>query len=340
MAFIGNDQHLNLLADVALGTYSPEGQQPAHAAVTANTTLPAERQITYEEHRRAAIVAEALHLAKPARIWVVPPRKIRKTRKTRETTSLPDDEQQPTRTSTQVANTITATTTTTNASPPAQEQPARAPWNPGFTPINSAAITGAFAPTIPQPLPRHEPASRRPSGRRRRAAKKSQKSKPRTTGFNRDTGEGMMTSVCGIVTPAKGTPVTNDNNKGYFRCPLCNSNFTRARSVKDHFIKCVNKYGNPNGLSWWDHQTLSGSKNWHLDHLPPVQEEDETEGHEDGGDREQYEEEDYGDEHEQYELDGSIARAVESDFATGEKDEDGDSHMGEEDQGRYSSVDA
>ena len=334
MAFIGNNQNLNLLADVALGTYAPQGQQPAHAAVTANIAPPAERQVTYDEYRRAAIDAEAFHHAAPARIRRFPPR---------ETTSLPDYEQQPTRTSTQEANTITdntTTTTTTNASPPAQEQPAQAAWNPGFTPINSAAMPGAFAPINPQPLSRALPASRGTSGGRRRATKTSRKSKPRTTGVDMNTGKNGLTKLCGKKTPAKGTPETNGNNKGYFRCPRCNSNFTRARSVKDHFFACVKKHGNPDGLRWYDHETLSGSRDWHQKRFPAVQEEDEIEGEEDGDDQEQYGEEGDGDEHGQYALDGSVAQAVESDVANGEKDEDGDSHMGEENQGMYNGVDA
>ena len=69
--------------------------------------------------------------------------------------------------------------------------------------------------------------------------------------------------------------------KGKFRCPRCNGRFTRPRSVKDHFIKCVGKYGNPDGLSWWDHETLADTKAWHLDHLPQAEEEEEEEDDDD-----------------------------------------------------------
>lgn len=381
MAFIGNNQNLLLLADVALGTYVPERQQPAHAAaaqeaVTANITPPAERQVTEEEFEKALIDADAFHNAPPARIWRVAPRETRKTRKTTSvprdqqqpfhtpshpesatTNSIPSaeqpansassewgriddyssqDEQRPTRASTQLASTIT----NTNVFPPAPEQPAQAPRTQGFIAINRATVAGGPAPIIPRPLPHHAPVSTGPSGGRQRVTKKSRKSKPRTTGFNRETGEGMMTSVCGTVTPAKGTPATRANKKGNFCCPRCNSNFTRARSVKDHFISCVRKHGNPNGLSWWDHQTLEGSKNWHSDRRPTLNEDDEMESEEDGdeqesgNEQEQDEEESHGDDH------GRYAQAIESDVATGEEDVDGDSRLGEEDQGRYNSVNA
>ena len=147
----------------------------------------------------------------------------------------------------------------------------------------------------------------------------------------------MLTDVCGIATPAQGTPVASVNKKGNFRCPRCNGRYTRARTVKDHFITCVKKYGNPNGLSWWDHETLTGTKDWYFGHLPTVKEEDEIEYEEDGDDQEHQEdnEDGAGDE-----VDGSIAQAIESDVAAGEEDQEGDSHMGDEDQGRYASVSA
>lgn len=86
----------------------------------------------------------------------------------------------------------------------------------------------------------------------------------------------MLTRVCGITTPSKGTLVASKSKlKGKFRCPRCNGRFTRPRSVKDHFIKCVGKYGNPDGLSWWDHGTLADTKVWHLDHLPQAEEEED-----------------------------------------------------------------
>ena len=105
----------------------------------------------------------------------------------------------------------------------------------------------------------------------------TQKSKPRTTGFNKMTGEGAYTSVCGKVTREISKPpiARNKGQKAGYHCPRCNGQFTRARSVKDHFIKCVEKHGNPQGLSWWDHPTLQGAKDWHLKQLQEINEEDD-----------------------------------------------------------------
>ncbi len=116
----------------------------------------------------------------------------------------------------------------------------------------------------------------------------TQKSKPRTTGFNRMTGEGVYTSMCGLVTRKifKSPIAKNKGPKAGFHCPRCNGQFTRARSVKDHFIKCVGKYGSPQGLSWWDHPTLRGAKDWHLKQPQEINEEEdgneEVEGEEYG----------------------------------------------------------
>ncbi len=83
--------------------------------------------------------------------------------------------------------------------------------------------------------------------------------------------------MCGLVTREISKPPTpkNKGEKAGFHCPRCNGQFTRARSVKDHFITCVGKYGNPQGLSWWDHPTLRGAKDWHLKHMQEVDEEED-----------------------------------------------------------------
>ena len=105
----------------------------------------------------------------------------------------------------------------------------------------------------------------------------------------------MLTEVCGVVSPAKGgKPTAGGGRQGSYRCPRCNGRFTRPRSVKDHFIKCVQKYGNPSGLSWFDHRSLEASKDWHLSHLPAAKEE-EDEGEEEEGE-EEVEEEGVGEE--------------------------------------------
>lgn len=65
------------------------------------------------------------------------------------------------------------------------------------------------------------------------------------------------TDVCGVISPAKANPVKRINpGKGEFCCPRCGSNFTRPKSVKDHFPDCVAKYGNPKGLRYTDHPSM------------------------------------------------------------------------------------
>ena len=102
----------------------------------------------------------------------------------------------------------------------------------------------------------------------------------------------MLTEVCGVVSPAiGGKPTAGGGRQGSYRCPRCNGRFTRPRSVKDHFIKCVRKYGNPSGLRWFDHRTLAGSRDWHLSQVAAVQEEEEDEEEEEAEEEEDPEEE-------------------------------------------------
>ena len=66
------------------------------------------------------------------------------------------------------------------------------------------------------------------------------------------------TSVCGVYSPAKLTPVKKVNlGNGEFCCPRCGSNFTRAGTVKYHFPACVMKYGNPQALRYTDHPSMA-----------------------------------------------------------------------------------
>ena len=66
------------------------------------------------------------------------------------------------------------------------------------------------------------------------------------------------TNVCGVYSPEKATPVKRYNHgKGEFCCPRCGSNFTRPKSVKDHFPDCVGKYGNPQLLRYTDHSSMA-----------------------------------------------------------------------------------
>lgn len=65
------------------------------------------------------------------------------------------------------------------------------------------------------------------------------------------------TDVCGLRSPAISTPVQKYNpGKGEFRCPRCGSNFTRPKSVKDHFPYCISKCGNPQALRFADHPSM------------------------------------------------------------------------------------
>ena len=105
----------------------------------------------------------------------------------------------------------------------------------------------------------------------------------------------MLTEVCGVVSPAKGgKPTVGGGRQGSYRCPRCNGRFTRPRSVKDHFIKCVRKYGNPSGLRWFDHRTLAGSRDWHLSHVPAAKEEEGDEEEEEEEEAEEEAEEEGG----------------------------------------------
>lgn len=66
------------------------------------------------------------------------------------------------------------------------------------------------------------------------------------------------TDVCGLRSPAISTPVKKYNpGKGEFRCPRCESNFTRPKSVKDHFPYCILKCGNPQALRFTDHPSMA-----------------------------------------------------------------------------------
>ena len=66
------------------------------------------------------------------------------------------------------------------------------------------------------------------------------------------------TDVCGIYSPEVSTPVKRYNHgKGKFCCPRCGSNFTRPKSVKDHFPSCIMKFGNPQALRYTDHTSMA-----------------------------------------------------------------------------------
>lgn len=66
------------------------------------------------------------------------------------------------------------------------------------------------------------------------------------------------TDVCGVVSQPRANPVKRYNpGKGEYCCPICGSNYTRPKSVKDHFPSCVSKCGNPQGLRYTDHASMA-----------------------------------------------------------------------------------
>ena len=66
------------------------------------------------------------------------------------------------------------------------------------------------------------------------------------------------TDVCGVFSSAKATPVKKYNaGNGEFYCPRCGSNYTRPKSVKDHFPHCVSKFGNPQAFRFTDHPSMA-----------------------------------------------------------------------------------
>ena len=123
------------------------------------------------------------------------------------------------------------------------------------------------APTPVPPIP----------SRKQRLIKLQSGKRPRTTGFNRETGEGMLTSACGDRLPEIKKPVAGGSGKGKYRCPRCLGRFTRPRNIKDHIVSCVRKQGNPQGFHWFDYQTLAATKKWLLNRLPREREEENVE---------------------------------------------------------------
>ena len=169
--------------------------------------------------------------------------------------------------------------------------------NRGFTPINRRPPPRTAPRQLNRPLlrPLHAPTPAPPiPSRRQRVRKSRRRQPPRTTGFNKETGEGMLTGVCGIRSPETTKPVAGGGGTGKYRCPRCHGQFTRSRSVKDHFTGCISKYGNPQGLHWFDDRTLASQKKWHLDHMPSAREEEDVE-EEEGTDRQQEDEEEDSD---------------------------------------------
>ena len=73
-------------------------------------------------------------------------------------------------------------------------------------------------------------------------------------------GDGY-TIACGVGSPEIAPPVRKVNHGGgKYRCPRCMSNFTREKTVKDHFPDCISKHGNPDSLSFTDHPSMEKAK--------------------------------------------------------------------------------
>ena len=208
----------------------------------------------------------------------------------------------------------------------------QAPVNPnqGVAAANSTATPGEFTPTDPYPLSYNLLAS---TSQGSQVATGPQRSKGRPTGFNKETGENRLTPVCGRVTPSKGTPGqarVKPSSKYY--CPRCRSGFTRPRNVKDHFPGCVNKWGNPAGMCWWDHESCEGSRTWHHRSMPAVEEEEDEEedNEEEEGDRDDEEKDDDDDDEEDEE--GDEERDDEEDDDDDDDDDDEGDNEEEEDE--------
>lgn len=79
--------------------------------------------------------------------------------------------------------------------------------------------------------------------------------------------EYVPTEVCGVFSesqvpagcnPAQHIPTPSALKKTRnMTCIICGSKFQRKQYVRNHFVKCVQKNGNPNRHSWFDHPTVT-----------------------------------------------------------------------------------
>lgn len=171
-------------------------------------------------------------------------------------------------------------TTVTNASSSVQAQRSQAGSSRGSTAINRATRPVDATEIPARTRNRRNPAPLRTDPGPQRTATTSQARKRRNTGFDRATREGL-TEQCCVVTPAVATPVVRHTETGNFHCPRCNGRHMHKLSVTRHFPGCVTEYGNPNGLSWWDHDTPKVSREYLNRQVVEAEEEDQAEGEED-----------------------------------------------------------
>ncbi|KAF6230068.1 hypothetical protein HO133_004407 [Letharia lupina] len=80
-----------------------------------------------------------------------------------------------------------------------------------------------------------------------------------TDGQSSRTDTTVYTKACGVYSKEKASPKKVRTNGGRHHCPRCDTQFTRARGVKGHFVGCITKYGNPDRLKWTDHPSLEGT---------------------------------------------------------------------------------
>ena len=79
-------------------------------------------------------------------------------------------------------------------------------------------------------------------------------------------GSSAYTSVCGIYSTEKASPVKVTTRRGPYHCPRCDTQFTRSYGVMRHFVPCVKKYGNPDSLKWTDHPSLERTAKYYARH--------------------------------------------------------------------------
>lgn len=118
-------------------------------------------------------------------------------------------------------------------------------------------LSPAVSPHIPTPNVRPQAPASQPTFQSRSAEHNN--SRPYTDGHSNGHGNSVYTRVCGVYSKEKASPVKLKTNGGPYRCPRCDSQFTRARGVMRHFPGCISKYGNPDTLKWTDYRSLRGT---------------------------------------------------------------------------------
>lgn len=79
-------------------------------------------------------------------------------------------------------------------------------------------------------------------------------------------GTFVNTSVCGVYSSEKAPPNKDTSRAGRYHCPRCDSEFTRPRGVRRHFVGCIRRYGNPDSLKWTSHESLWKTARYYARH--------------------------------------------------------------------------